>query len=49
MYRELLHPDDAIVVISNRLLNGDVVLMVHEHCAMLVVYVYVLLLLRLTF
>jgi hypothetical protein len=39
MYRELLHPDDAIVVISNRLLNGDVVLMVHEHCAMHAVYV----------
>lgn len=49
MYRELLRLDDVIVVILNLLLNGDVVLMVHEHCAMLAVYVSALLLLRLTF
>jgi hypothetical protein len=37
---ELPHLDGATVVISSRLQNGDVVRMVLEHYAMLVVYVF---------
>lgn len=39
MCSELLHLDGVIVVISSRLQNGDVVLMVQEHCVMPVAYV----------